>query len=58
MVFGVISPKINSTTVDTTVATPTPEEPKSFRAREVSRAVMAMLTILLPTKIVFKRPYL
>ena len=53
-VFGVISPKISNSTVDTTVAIPTPEEPKSFKAKEVSKEVMAMFTILFPTKMVFK----
>ncbi len=47
-----ISPNVNSTKVMTPVAIPTPEEPKYCIARTVASADAAVLTRLLPIKIV------
>ena len=50
--LGEISPKIKITTVVTIVATVTPLEPRSWMKTTVAMEAAAMLTILLPTRIV------
>jgi hypothetical protein len=53
--LGVISPKKRMRKVMTPVATPTPAEPKASVATSVTRAVAAMFTRLLPTRMVVRK---
>ena len=53
-VFGVISPKISTRTVNTPVAIPTPLLPKNFVARIVAKDAARLLTRLLPINIALK----
>ena len=52
MLFGVISPKISTKTVTTTVEIIAPTSPYSFTKSRVPMDATAMFTILLPIKIV------
>jgi len=51
----VISPKKRMRKVMTPVATPTPAEPKASVATSVTKAVAAMFTRLLPTRMVVRK---
>ncbi|EIA39296.1 hypothetical protein RLTM_05269 [Thermus parvatiensis] len=53
--LGVISPKKRMRKVIAPVATPTPAEPKAWVASSVTRAVAAMFTRLLPTRMVVRK---
>ena len=56
MLFGEISPKINTTTVITSVEIPAPiSSPRSFTNKIVAREEHPILTILLPIRIVDNR---
>ena len=53
-VFGVISPKISTRTVNTPVAIPTPLLPKNLVASIVAKEAARLLTRLLPINIALK----
>lgn len=53
--MGVISPKKRMRKVIAPVATPTPAEPKARVASSVTKAVAAMFTRLLPTRMVVRK---